>query len=35
VVEAILRGERAVAAAAMAAHIVTVREEYEHYTETI
>ncbi len=35
VVEAILRGERAVAASAMAAHIVTVREEYEHYTETI
>ena len=35
VVEAILRGERAVAATAMGAHIVTVREEYEHYTETI
>ena len=35
VVEAILRGEKAVAASAMAAHIVTVREEYEHYTETI
>ena len=35
VVEAILRGERAVAASATAAHIVTVREEYEHYTETI
>jgi len=35
VVEGILRGERAVAAAAMGAHIVTVREEYEHYTETI
>ena len=35
VVEAILRGERSVAANAMAAHIVTVREEYEHYTETI
>jgi DNA-binding GntR family transcriptional regulator len=35
VVEAILRGERSVAAAAMGAHIVTVREEYEHYTETI
>ena len=35
VVEGILRGERTVAAAAMGAHIVTVREEYEHYTETI
>ena len=35
VVEGILRGERAVAAAAMGAHIVTVREDYEHYTETI
>ena len=35
VVEAILRGERLVAAAAMNAHILLVREEYEHYTETI
>ena len=35
VVEAILRGEKAVAAAAMGAHIVTVREEYEHYSETV
>jgi len=35
VVEAILRGERPVAAAAMCAHIVTVREEYEHYSETL
>ncbi len=35
VVEAILRGERAVAASAMHAHIITVREEYEHYSETI
>jgi DNA-binding GntR family transcriptional regulator len=35
VVEAILRGERGVAAAAMNEHIILVREEYEHYTETI
>jgi len=35
VVEAILRGEQAIAGSAMYAHIVTVREEYEHYTETI
>ena len=35
VVEAILRGEHAIAGSAMYAHIVTVREEYEHYTETI
>ena len=35
VVEAILRGERAVAAAAMGAHIILVREEYEHYSETL
>ena len=32
VVEAILRGERASAAKAMHAHIITVREEYEAYT---
>jgi DNA-binding GntR family transcriptional regulator len=35
VVQAILRGEQSIAASAMYAHIVTVREEYEHYTETI
>jgi DNA-binding GntR family transcriptional regulator len=32
VVQAILRGEQAIASFA---HIITVREEYEHYTETI
>jgi DNA-binding GntR family transcriptional regulator len=35
VVEAILRGENAIAGSAMYAHIITVREEYEHYTETL
>jgi DNA-binding GntR family transcriptional regulator len=35
VVQAILRGEQGIASSAMYAHIVTVREEYEHYTETI
>jgi DNA-binding GntR family transcriptional regulator len=35
VVEAILRGDRASAAAAMRAHILTVRDAYEHYVETI
>src|SRR5258708_3492497 len=35
VVEAILRGEQGIASSAMFAHIITVREEYEHYTETI
>ena len=35
VVEAILRGEHVIAGSAMYAHIVTVREEYEHYTETL
>jgi len=35
VVQAILRGERTLAAQTMLAHIVTVREEYEHYTETL
>jgi DNA-binding GntR family transcriptional regulator len=35
VVEAVLRGEKQIAAAAMGAHIVTVREEYEHYSETV
>ena len=33
VVQAILRGEQSVAASAMYAHIVTVRDEYEAYTE--
>jgi DNA-binding GntR family transcriptional regulator len=33
VVEAILRGEQGIAASAMHAHIVTVRDEYEAYTE--
>jgi DNA-binding GntR family transcriptional regulator len=35
VVQAILRGEHDIAAAAMYAHIVTVREEYETYSESI
>ena len=35
VVEAILRGDRAAAANAMREHILTVRDEYEHYIETI
>jgi len=35
VVEAILRGEHDLAGSAMYAHIVTVRDEYEHYTETL
>jgi len=35
VVEAILRGEKAIAAAAMNEHIILVREEYEHYSETV
>jgi DNA-binding GntR family transcriptional regulator len=35
VVEAILRGDRAGASAAMHAHIITVRDEYEHYTESL
>jgi DNA-binding GntR family transcriptional regulator len=35
VVQAILRGEQGIASSVMYAHIVTVREEYEHYTETI
>jgi len=35
VVVAILRGESAAAASAMRAHILTVRDEYEHYVETI
>ena len=35
VVQAILRGERTLAAQTMHAHIITVREEYEHYSETV
>jgi len=35
VVEAILRGERTAASQAMYAHIVTVRDEYENYAESV
>jgi DNA-binding GntR family transcriptional regulator len=35
VVEAILRGERAVAMQTMYAHILTVRDEYEMYAESL
>jgi len=35
VVQAILRGERSVASAAMHAHIVTVREEFEAYSGSL
>jgi DNA-binding GntR family transcriptional regulator len=35
VVQAILRGERVLAAQCMHAHIITVRDEYEHYSETV
>jgi DNA-binding GntR family transcriptional regulator len=35
VVQAILRGERVLAAQTMHAHIITVRDEYEHYTESL
>ena len=35
VVQAILRGERTLAAQCMYQHIITVREEYEHYTESL
>jgi DNA-binding GntR family transcriptional regulator len=35
VVQAILRGERASAAQAMYAHIITVGEEYDHYIESL
>jgi DNA-binding GntR family transcriptional regulator len=35
VVQAILRGERVMAAQTMYAHIITVGEEYEHYRETL
>jgi len=34
VVQAILRGDHALAAQTMYAHIIKVRDEYEHYTET-
>ncbi len=35
VVEAILRGERQVAAAAMRTHIITVRDEYDAYSDSV
>jgi DNA-binding GntR family transcriptional regulator len=35
VVQAILRGEQSIAASAMYTHIVTVRDEYETYTESL
>jgi DNA-binding GntR family transcriptional regulator len=35
VVQGILRGEQSIAASAMYAHIVTVRDEYEAYTEAL
>ncbi len=35
VVQAILRGERTTAAQAMYQHIIKVRNEYEHYLETV
>ena len=35
VVQAILRGEQSTAASSMYAHIVTVRDEYEAYTEAL
>ena len=35
VVQAILRGEQSVATSAMYAHIVTVRDEYEAYTDSL
>ena len=35
VVQAILRGERVLAAQNLYAHIIKVRDEYEHYAETI
>lgn len=35
VVQAILRGEQALAGSAMYAHIVTVRDEYEAYTDSL
>jgi len=35
VVQAILRGERMLAAQTMYGHIIKVRDEYEHYTESL
>jgi DNA-binding GntR family transcriptional regulator len=35
VVQTILRGERVLAAQAMYAHIITVRDEYRHYKESL
>jgi DNA-binding GntR family transcriptional regulator len=35
VVQAVLRGERTLAAQTMYAHIIKVRDEYEHYTDTL
>ncbi len=35
VVQAVLRGERTMAAQCMHQHIITVRAEYEHYTESL
>jgi len=35
VVEAILRGERLVAATAMRTHILTVRDEYDAYSDSL
>jgi DNA-binding GntR family transcriptional regulator len=35
VVQAILRGERVLAAQTMYAHIITVRDEYRHYKESL
>jgi DNA-binding GntR family transcriptional regulator len=35
VVQAILRGDRALAARGMHSHIIMVRDEYEHYTDSI
>ena len=35
VVQAILRGERTMAAQAMYQHIIKVRDEYEHYRESL
>jgi len=35
VVQAIMRGERVRAAQIMYAHIITVRDEYQHYAESL
>ena len=35
VVQAILRGDRALAARSMHSHIIMVRDEYEHYTDSL